>query len=195
MFLSPLASLLFAGMSPEHFDYNGKFVVALTTVKYNKTIIKKILHDCWTKRIVNVIVLQPSSNQCKVLLYTYFPYTSTHCEQVKPVEYNFLETDLFAIDKSHFPFKLSNLYQCSLRISSYNLPPHMILTASDSDSSIIHTDGIDGITLRTLSQKLNFHPIVINSSLNLFLVDLKANDSFSESLEIPRSLDMVIIVV
>lgn len=142
--------------------------------------------------MVNVVVLQPSSNQRTVLLYTYFPYTRTHCEQVKPVEYNFFEKNVFAIDKSHFPFKFSNLYQCPLRISSYNLPPHMILTAS-SDGNTIRTNGIDGITLHTLSQKLNFNAIVINSSLNLFLVDLKANDSFSESLETPRSLDMVII--
>lgn len=194
----PRRSAILAAMTPLHFDYNGHFVIALTSIACaddDRLVVARILDDCWTHRITNVLVLQ--NCQQKVLLHTYFPYTADHCEQSKPVEHNFFAQSAFgSVDRPHFPFKFANLYACPLRVSSYHLAPHMIFRRTDGLAAP-DIDGIDGITLRVLADKLNFQPIVVPASLNPFLAKLKENDSFSESypLKLPRSLDMVITVI
>ncbi|KAJ6649708.1 hypothetical protein Bhyg_04947 [Pseudolycoriella hygida] len=159
----------------ELFDYTGYYTVVLTEVyrdQYN--IISKILNDCWSIYVTNVIIVTSLGSEfnSRSAIYTYFPYTVYHCEMVAPVILNYFMDNTFLYDIDHFPDKIRNMYNCPLTIVTQNVTPFMILYKNENGGNY-RTDGIDGKTLRALSQKLNFKPIVkiprhINGS-NVFM--------------------------
>lgn len=112
----------------------------------------------------NVIVLTPTEDYETILLYTFFPYTAEHCEAFKPIVYDYFENGTFIRNLPIFPDKFANLFRCPLKIATYNFPPFVMLTERSNDTYI---DGIEGVVLRVMSQRLNFTTIVVPSSLNI----------------------------
>lgn len=178
-------------MSDTSFDYTGFYTILLTEVSQQPHVVSKILRDCWSLYISNVHILAATTDEATAMLYTFYPYTPDHCEQVKPAIQNYFMNDSFVLpDDQMFPEKFRNFHKCSLRLSTYNLTPYMILTPQPNGS--FHTDGIDGITFRVISQQLNFTPIVLMSATNLVQrITVKEHESIDNP-KLPRSLELVI---
>lgn len=178
-------------MSETSYDYTGFYTILVTGV-YNKDhhIVESILKDCWSLYISNVHILTRTTVESAATLYTFYPYTQNHCELVKPILQNYFVNDSFVLaDEKLFPEKFRNFHKCPLTLSTYNLVPFMILTPQPNGS--YHTDGIDGITFRVISQQLNFTPIVRLSSTNLVRrITAKTHNTIAKP-KFPRSLEMV----
>lgn len=121
-------------------------------------------------------------------MYTFFPYTAEHCEHVEPIVYDQFENGIFARNAPIFPAKFDNLFRCPLKIATYNYPPYVMLTERSNDTYI---DGIEGVVIRVISQRMNFTTIVIPSSLNI--LNKISNTSNAVEIKRPykRSLEMV----
>lgn len=182
---------VFARMSETSFDYTGFYTILVTGV-YDKDhyIVESILKDCWSLYISNVHILTRTAYESAAMLYTFYPYTQDHCEQVKPILQNYFIDDSFVLsNQTLFPEKFRNFHKCPLTLSTYHLVPFMILTPQPNGS--YHTDGIDGITFRVISQQLNFTPIVRLSSTNLVRrITAKTHNAIVKP-ELPRSLELV----
>lgn len=142
------------------FDYTGYYTIVLTEARRDQyIIISKILNDCWSVYITNVVVVASMGSEAdsRSAIYTYYPYSVFHCEKVAPVILNYFIKNSFLYDIDHFPDKLKNMYKCPLTVVTHNVTPFMIL---HNDKKGYRTEGIDGITFRVLSQQLNFTPII-----------------------------------
>lgn len=146
-------------MTELSYDYTGFYTIVLTeSSRYQYETITKILHDCWMLHITNVIVVVSIHPQAKAAVYTYFPYTQFHCEQVAPVILNYFVGDRFLYNAPLFPSKVRNLYMCPLLVATYEQVPFMMLTKRTDGT--YYTDGIDGVIVRVLSQQLRFRVVV-----------------------------------
>lgn len=144
------------------FDYTGFYTIVLTeSWRDQYIIISKILNDCWSVYITNVVIVASMGSELdsRSAIYTYFPYTTFHCEKVAPVILNYFINNTFLYDIDHFPDKLKNLHKCPLTVVTHNVTPFMILYKNDNGQGY-RTEGIDGITFRVLSQQLNFTPVI-----------------------------------
>lgn len=180
---------IFSEVTIDAFDYSGYYSVLLTEHSDDcEETIRKILEDFWSLHMANTIILIPSENYELILMYTFFPFTPEHCERVKPIVYNYFENGTFVLNLPVFPEKFNNLYRCSLKIATYHYPPFIMLTHRSNDTYI---DGIEGVVLRVISQKLNFTTIVIPSSLNI--LNKISNTSNASEIKRPykRSLELI----
>lgn len=183
---------IFAHLSDTAYDYTGFYTILLIEMKHQQhEIVAKILSDCWTLYITNVHILTATTVEKAAMLYTYYPYTEYHCEEVRPILQNFFINGSFVLaDGEMFPEKFRNFHKCPLTLSTYNLVPYMMLTPQPNGS--YHTDGIDGITFRVISQQLNFTPIVRMSAKNLVQkITVSKHEAINHS-KLRRSLEMVI---
>ncbi|KAI8124050.1 putative glutamate receptor [Lucilia cuprina] len=95
----------------------------------------------------------------RVLIYTYYPFTENHCDEVEIAlvnEYN--GTSL--IHEELFPKKLKNLYGCPLRAALWHVPPYVYLS-QDAKNVTYVSGGFEGKLLLELAKKLNFSLEVI----------------------------------
>lgn len=153
---------IFAHATEHTFDYTGLYTIILTeSSRYQYDSITRIMQACWERHIINVIVLVAIDPLARSAVYTYFPYTPFHCEAVVPVIHNYYESNGFMYDGELFPKKLRNMYGCGLQVAAYPIPPFMMLEpAQRLGVASYRTDGIDGIVVRVLSQRLNFTAVV-----------------------------------
>lgn len=146
-------------MKESSYDYTGFYTIVLTeSSRYQYETITKILQDCWILHITNVIVVVSIHPQARAAVYTYFPFTQFHCEQVAPVILNYFLDDHFLYDAPLFPRKVRNLYMCPLLVAAYEQIPFMMLTLRPNGT--YYTDGIDGVIVRVLSQQMRFRAVV-----------------------------------
>lgn len=113
-------------MTTETYDFAGYYMVIMT--KHSEDchqIVRKIFQDLWTLYIANAILLIPTEDYDTILLYTFFPFNPSRCEIVEPVITDYFENRTFAINATLFPKKFQNFYKCSLKISTYNVPPYV----------------------------------------------------------------------
>lgn len=154
---------IYAQMSDTRFNYAGLYTVVLTeSSSYQYETISRILQDCWARHITNVVVLVSIHPYAQTAIYTYFPYTRFHCEAVAPVILNYFSGAHFQTNLSvdFFPNKIRNMHACPLRLALYELVPHMFLHvsrfANGTVKKVLGIDGIDGITIQVLAERLNF---------------------------------------
>lgn len=187
---------IFSEMTIDTHDYTGFYTIVLTEHSDDcEETITKIFADCWSLYIANVNILTPSEDYETILLYTYFPFAPDHCEAIVPVVVDYFENFTFVLNAPVFPDKFQNFYKCPLRISTYTLPPFMMLTTLSNGT--IRPDGIEGILFRVISQRLNFTPIIIQSAYNVLknITNPKNKlDAQSVKPKLPRSLTLVSIV-
>lgn len=151
--------------------------------------INKILEDCWSLYIANSIILTPTEDYETILMYTFFPYTREHCERSNAIVYDYFENGKFVRNASIFPEKFGNLFRCPLKIATYSYPPYIMLPERSNDTYI---DGIEGVVLRVISQRLNFTTIIIPSSLNILNKIANTANTTEIKRSHKRSLDLVI---
>lgn len=151
--------------------------------------IQQICDDAWSLYMVNVIILTPTADYETILMYTFYPYTAEQCEGVKPIVYDTFENGSFiSPDKPIFPNKFENFFRCPLKIATYQFPPLMMLTERSNDTYI---DGIEGVIIRVMSQRLNFTTIVVPSSFNVLNKISSTTNTTQIKHEYKQSLELV----
>lgn len=142
-------------MNPETFEYQGTYLIIIS--KDNDSIYEtmtKIFEDLWSRYIVNANILwMPNYNEA--LMYTYYPYTDFYCGRAVPIQLNAYSFDKWLLDTAIFPNKMNDLHGCTLRVVTFPNPPFMIIHELEHEQ--VEIDGIDGILLRVLAQKMNFN--------------------------------------
>lgn len=147
---------IFLAMDSEHFDYQGFYLIVLTKRTGNVyEAMSKIFKSLWSRFITNANILwQPAGSESEALMYTYYPYTSIYCGKAFPVKHNQYLNGHWLSEVEYFPRKMKNLYRCPLRVATFASAPFMIIRDVGNQ---IDVDGIDGILLRVLSQRMNFN--------------------------------------
>jgi hypothetical protein len=148
-------------MTSDYFDFKGYYLIVLSTQIRNQQQLLRLMFACmWRLHIVNVNIIMKVAHREKAVMYTNYPFTRFSCESVYPVVLNLFEDDHFVIpNRPIFPFKLRNFHKCPLKVATFNTPPFVIL--EQQKNGTYSYDGIEGIMLRVLSQRLNFTPIIM----------------------------------
>lgn len=148
----------------------SKFVVILfrSSAEANSGNDLQIIFDeFWKYEILNVNIIQinynGANNTLNFTTYTYFPYTPPqNCNKanVRTIATNLIQFSQQTI--AFFPKKLTNFYHCSLNLITFDTPSgiEVILTRNGS-GEIIDYSGLEGMLLKTLSQRLNFRARII----------------------------------
>lgn len=140
---------------------NGYFVIVLTSSLENYyDTVHNMLLNCWKLHVPNVVILVPTQNYNRILLYTYFPYSEEHCEEVKPILRNYFENDSFQLSLTHFPEKCQNFHQCALHVAATNDPPYTFIP-DDTANTTTNFTGLDALVIGEISHRLNFKMIVL----------------------------------
>lgn len=121
-------------------------------------------------------------------MYTFFPYSAEQCEAFVPIVYDYFENGTFTQNLPIFPDKFANLFRCPIKVATYNFPPFMMLTERSNDTYI---DGIEGVVLRVISQRLNFTTIVVPSSLNILNKYSNATNTTEIKRKYKQSMELV----
>lgn len=141
-------------MNPHHFEYQGFYTIVISYSDDLYEIMTRIFEELWLRYIVNVNILwMPAENDKEAMVYTYYPYTSFYCSEAKPVQLDQYRDGAWLTKADFFPNKMTNLHGCPLRVATFSNPPFMIIV---DHGQYVEVDGIDGILLRVLSQKMNF---------------------------------------
>ncbi|XP_055842724.1 uncharacterized protein LOC129909675 [Episyrphus balteatus] len=136
-----------------NYDINEYYHIFLKTDDlYIDDDMQRIFDYCWQNYIINVNV-QVQTALGDIIVYSYFPFSKTHCRKVIPVEINRFENGKMQSDKI-FPSKLHDLYDCPLRVATYDIPPYLTLDFSKKGRDVI--GGFEGKLLHELSVKMNF---------------------------------------
>jgi hypothetical protein len=143
-------------MNVKLFNYQGYYLIVIVANSDDNFItMMRIFGEMWSNYIINTnIVFMSLKNPKEVVLYTFYPYTSLYCEKVIPIEINKFIDNRWIKSFNYFPEKLHNFYNCTLHVATFSTPPFMII--KNDEKGNVKVDGIDGILLRVLSQKLNF---------------------------------------
>ncbi|XP_055910417.1 uncharacterized protein LOC129944778 [Eupeodes corollae] len=137
----------------QNYDINEFYHIFLKTDDQYVFDDMQIIFDyCWKNYIINVnIQVQKSSGE--IIIYSYFPFAKTHCRKVIPVEINRFENGKMR-NKQMFPPKLQDLFDCPLRVATYDIAPYLTLDLTKKGRDII--GGFEGKLLNQLSLKMNF---------------------------------------
>lgn len=90
----------------------------------------------------------------EVYVYTYFPFKENHCFKTKPEKINKFLGEHFE-NEEMFPDKLRNLNKCSLKLTTWDIPP-FVMNQSDYYEPERNISGFEIIAMLEISQKLNF---------------------------------------
>lgn len=176
---------IFLEMSSMTHDFTGYYTIILTEHSDDcEETVTKIFQDCWSLYIANAIILTPTEDYETIVLYTYFPYTAYHCGVVEAVVYDYFENNAFTLNSRIFPDKFRNFHQCPIRMSTYSLPPFMILQPQPDGT--IQADGIEGSMFQAMAERLNFTPIVVQTDYNV-LADLNSDSKDDKSKPRPKT--------
>ncbi len=122
------------------------------------TIVRSILHDCWKAVNLNsnVLTYESPGNVDNLILYTYFPFTQSHCGIVVPVIWNHFRNGHF-VNSNHqlFPIKTENFHRCPISILVCPLQPYIFVTKNYSNG-LYEFAGSEYNLLQALSERINF---------------------------------------
>lgn len=146
---------IFLKMDSEQFDYQGIYLFVLSKRTENVyEVMAKIFESLWSRLITNANILwQPAESESEALMYTFYPYTSVYCEKTYPIKLNQYLNGEWLNEVEYYPYKMRNLFRCPIRVATFVSPPFMMIRDVNNQ---VEVDGIDGILLRVLSQKMNF---------------------------------------
>lgn len=152
---------LLALMDTVHFDYQGHYLIVITTYVYEQYhIMSRMFDDLWSNLIVNSAILwHVPANEDEAILFTYYPFNEFYCGGTMPIEQNhFKDGKWFHNTSNFFPNKVSNLYRCPLTVAVIPTPPFMMVSQLEEDGGggEVRVEGIDGILLNMLAQMMNF---------------------------------------
>lgn len=169
------------------FDFQGYYVIVNipNNSKNSSLDLQHTFNDLWKNYMINSLLLQPSNSDFSTIkIFTFFPFTKGHCEQVHPVLYNTFNTSNgFSRKVKNFPNKVSNFHKCSLKISTLDIPPFSTCKKDRFGNWI--SFGIDGIYTTVIGRALN-------SSYDRIFTHKKSWKNSSAENAMNKALEMVI---
>lgn len=148
-------------MNRQSFDRSGFYLIILNSQTTEQSI-GHIFRDCWAVHLANVNVLLPDG--ISAIMYTYFPYTASHCDKAFPVVVKRITATSSMFDVEYFPNKFKNMFQCELFITTTHYRPFTIFE-NNTDGEITFK-GIEIDLLRTVADQLNFTLVIQHKVLN-----------------------------
>lgn len=118
----------------------------------NNAAIKRLLEYAWTKKFLDMSVLEILNGKSRVYLYTFNPFF----DELTKV-YLTQEVDIF-------PRKLRDLNQYGLKLPIMHNPPYFEITIDSSGST--HFNGLNYRFLKIVLDQMNIHRSFIKSSLS-----------------------------
>ncbi|XP_017136828.1 uncharacterized protein LOC108152189 [Drosophila miranda] len=98
-----------------------------------------------------------------VLVYSYYPYTSDHCQAAYPVQVNHFDGQRM-VNPTMFPEKLHQLHGCPISVLTWHQPPFVELKW-DEHSNSLRASGFEIQLVEHLARLLNFTVDLINLTL------------------------------
>lgn len=136
----------------EKFDFQGFFLVVMVksyTSQYKD--MKKILRSFWDDSIINVNVLAVAPDS-SLKMFTFYPYSTFYCGQVFSVMVNKFVNSSFILSRKHYKDKLMNLFGCSLKVVTFNIPPLIFIQKKKGSYEV---SGVEGELLKGKQDKEN----------------------------------------
>lgn len=135
-------------LASNDFRFDGYFLMVVLDSGHLKASI--IFKRFWALNIYNVNIVMKPTNE--VIMTTFMPFKQSECDSIKPITINRYENDSWA-NQEIFPRKLSNLYKCKIKLSTFNYPPAIIVQKINGSEVI---SGHDVDLIRGISLLLNF---------------------------------------
>lgn len=137
-------------IQPNKFNFDGFYLFVLINGYIEE--IDKIFHAMWKKGIVNVSVIFDKSGV--IQLVTFRPFKRTACGDTTSIYWDKFENGTFAKGPRYaFPDKLTNLYECPIRVVTFERCPAVCRVTKGKETSIV---GFDMDIINLLGQTLNF---------------------------------------
>lgn len=139
----------------ELFYFQGFFLVVMVQ-KYENQYkdMENIFRDMWQHLIINVNILI-SISDVELEMFTFYPFTSVYCGQVFPFRiHKFINSSYFGSSEKFFDDKLKNLFECPLKVVTFNIAPLMFV--SHREDGMIGLSGIEG---ELLKGEINVWPV------------------------------------
>ena len=143
--------LLSQRISSENFVIDGYFLIVLlkgSIAELSK--ISKVLWDTFINKI-NFLVEEENG----VNLMTFLPFSQMKCDDSAPVVIKRFNRSS-GQKENFFPDKLSNMFQCPVKVVTFNTPPMMMIIYDDDERKSYDLRGVDGEMLKLLSKIFNF---------------------------------------
>lgn len=151
----------------QSFNRRGKFLVVVTDfgVHSPKALAKDIIETLWNDHhIANSVIMVPNVYESVISfdLYTWFPYKSGQCDKTEEIV--LLDRCVLGKDRplstniSLFSSKTPlNIHGCPIRVSTWNIPPNMILTThkKTEGTDTYEYTGTEAVYLLLLSERMN----------------------------------------
>ncbi|KAG5667104.1 hypothetical protein PVAND_015103 [Polypedilum vanderplanki] len=144
--------LMYTKISSDTFVIDGIYLIIFID-NINMSDIEVVTRRLWNLFIYNANFLLYDSQE--INLITFMPFSKEmNCGNTKPKIINQYVNGSFRWPEiQHYPEKLTNLYQCPIKVVTFNAPP-MIMIKYSNDSFELH--GVDGEMMTVLAKELNF---------------------------------------
>lgn len=128
------------------------------------SLMEPIFQDLFDVFVTNINILFYKNGEG--LLYTYFPFSASHCKFVQPVLYNRFQPGSnggkLVYRKPFFPKKFKNFFGCEIVVQTQNDIPY-IEVLKDSTGKVVGITGIEGNLITLLAKKMNFKMKIVLS--------------------------------
>jgi hypothetical protein len=149
------------GKYSDKFVMDGLFLLIFINGSFAE--IDSVAELLWRNYTYNVAFL--IENGDGVDLKTFIPFTPIKCSDTSLKIINQFVNGSFTKGENFFPEKLSNLYQCPIKVVTFDCPPMMMIKRPKRVNESYKFIGVDGEILTAVKHGLNFKE-------NLFINDL-----------------------
>lgn len=142
-------------MNRRTFHRSGYYLIVLSEC-ITMQMIGNIFRECRAEHMPNVNVLVPriGDNESSAILYTYYPYTATHCDHADPVVVQRFDRNTFTNNAQYFPDKFANMFKCNLYGLMSHLRPYVIYENTANGEMSLAGFAIN--LMRGVADNLNF---------------------------------------
>jgi hypothetical protein len=147
-------------LSSDNFEIDGIYLVLLVAGPIRE--MPEITRQLWRVFIHHVNFIVETENGTSMI--SFWPFSHDKCNDSAPMTTNVRELNSQTISKrsGFYPKKLSNLYQCPVKVVTFNCPPMMMIHYDDQKN--FELSGPDGEMLNVLAKLFNFRIDLIHIS-------------------------------
>ncbi|KAG5681337.1 hypothetical protein PVAND_010782 [Polypedilum vanderplanki] len=142
---------IYSRISSDTFVIDGLYLIIFIE-NISMSDIEQATRLLWDLFIYNVNFLLKDSGE--INLITFMPFTKEmNCGNTRPKIINQYVNGSFWSEVQYYPEKLTNLFQCPVKVVTFNAPPMMMIKYSDDSFQLY---GVDGEMMTALAKELNF---------------------------------------
>lgn len=145
-------------LSSDNFVIDGFYLVILVAGPIRE--MPEITRLLWRALIHHVNFIVEAENGTSLM--TFLPFSHDKCDDSAPVVSHEFHQDTTPSKRNFYPKRVSNLYQCPVRVVTFNCPPMMMIDYDEDKNFELR--GADGEMLKVLAEILNFRIELIHIS-------------------------------